>query len=167
MAKIKGAQRFPKNPQIIEALQEAIHKYSVEEVAIRLEKNPQHFYIEINPYAEQRKAKIGLDDAIEATRIIGCKVWLEMLAAEFGYHLIPIATQPDKGTVAEELTDDLEHLGEFSRTCKDSGSTEKQIRAASQALRQDVRQTEELAVKILREKRDRPVSNRVAAQPKK
>lgn len=153
MAKFKGEQRFPKNVDIIRALQEAIHKYSIEAVAMELNKNLQHFYEELNPHCDQRKAKIGLDDAIEASRIIDCAVWLEMMAVELGFHLTPIHSRPDKNTVPEELSDDLEHLGQFSKVCRAPESSEQEIRAASQALRKEIRQTEELAVKKRRERK--------------
>ena len=151
----KGKQRFPKNTNIIQAFQESVLNKGWKDVAKAIGKSAtKHFYAEMNPNTDQLKAKIGLDDAIEATTVTKNYVWLEMLVVKFGFHMVPADIAPNRETVADELNDDLEHLSEFCRVCRDPESTEIQIRAASHALRQDIRQTEKLAVQERQKKKN-------------
>ena len=147
------------NPGVIEAFAAAVMSLGTEKMAKRLRKAQASLYGEMNPNGDQKKFKLSVDDALEATRVLiaagrpDAVTWLSMLAEDLGYSLIPNDSIPDKGTVAEESTDDVIELGTFTRVVNDPKATIKDVRQASVALRREVRQTEALKVKEI-SKRD-------------
>lgn len=155
-APLKGEIRELQNPEVIEAMGAAVRAFGIKDVARRLRKNAGSLYAEISEVGDQRRAKLSLDDAIEATRIHGDATWLEMTASRLGFHLVPKHGDADKATVQEELCDDMMDLGRFTEVNSNPASTEKDIRRASKALRQNVRETEELAIEERRKATRRP-----------
>ena len=134
------------NPGIIEAFAAGVMAFGHEAVRKRLRKGKTSLYGEMNPNGDQKKAKLSVDDAIEATRVTRNVTWLSMLAEELGYSLIPNDARPDKATVAEESTDDMIKLGSFTQVVNDPKATITQVREASLEARRDIRQTEALKV---------------------
>lgn len=149
-APLKGEVRELQHPDIIEAMGSAVRAFGIKDVALRLRKSAGSLYAEISEVGDQRRAKLSLDDAIEATLIHGNTTWLEMVASRVGCHLVPKHGKADKATVQEELCDDMMDLGNFTEVCNNPASTEKDIRRASKSLRQNVRETEELAIEVRR-----------------
>lgn len=149
-APLKGEIRELQHPEVIEAMGSAVRAFGIKDVARRLRKTAGSLYAEISEVGDQRRAKLSLDDAIEATLIHRDATWLEMVASRLGFHLVPKHGNADKPTVQEELCDDMIDLGLFTEVCKNPASTEKDIRRASRSLRQNVRETEELAIEVRR-----------------
>lgn len=143
------------NPGIIEAFAAGVMAFGHEAVRKKLRKGKTSLYGEMNPYGDQKKAKLSVDDAIEATRITGNVTWLSMLAGELGYTLTPNDTRPDKATVAEESADDMIGLGDFTRVVNDPKATVREVRAASMAVRRNIRETEALKIAEIEHQRPR------------
>lgn len=155
-APLKGEIRELQHPEVIEAIGSAVRAFGIKDVALRLRKSAGSLYAEISEVGDQRRAKLSLDDAIESTLIHGNTTWLEMVASRVGCHLVPKHGKADKATVQEELCDDMMDLGNFTEICNNPASTEKDIRRASKSLRQNVRETEELAIEVRRKANLRP-----------
>ena len=138
------------NPGIIEAFAAGVMAHGQEAGRKKLRKSKTSLYGEMNPNGDQKKAKLSVDDAVEATRVTGDVTWLSMVAEELGYSLIPNDATPDRGTVAEECTDDVIELGNFTRIVNDPEATIRQVRQASLDVRRDIRETEALKVKEIK-----------------
>lgn len=147
---LKGEMRELQNPAVIEAIGAAVRTYGLKEVARRLRKSPGQLYAELSEFGDQRKAKLSVDDALEASRLTGDVTWLAILAGELGYSLVANHAAPDKPTVAEECNDDLMKLAEFTRVATDDQSTIREVQAASLAARRDISQTETLKLSEIR-----------------
>lgn len=135
-----------RTPAVIEALQYAAQAYGMKKLAPLLDKKPSTLYAELNPWGEQGKAKIGMDDAIEIMRITEDYTALELMAAELGFRLAAKDARPDKENVAEELCQDTQCIGEWARVCSAPDATETEVRRARQALAREADQTEALKV---------------------
>ena len=107
-----------RNTAVMEALSEAVRKYGIKKVAPELDKEPSSLYGELSPYGDQSKAKLSLDDAIEAMRITGNYNALELIAGSFGLRLCPIDAMPDKDDVRDEMLDDANLLSEFHESIR-------------------------------------------------
>lgn len=142
-----------RNEDILEALQRAAQAYGIKSLAPMLDKQPSTLYGELNPWGEPGKAKLGLLDAFEIMRITGDFTALELLAADSGFRLVCKSPDPDRETVAEEICQDTEKLGEWANVCGNPTSTEAQVRKARQNLAREVDQTEALKLKEIRERK--------------
>lgn len=133
-------------PSIIEHVQAAAQRYGIKVLAGELNKAPSTVYSELNPWGDRSKAKLGLEDAIEIMRITEDFSALELMAADLGFRLVVKEARPDKASVAEELCQDTQRMGEWARVCSDPKATETEVRRARQALAREADQTEALKV---------------------
>lgn len=138
------------NPAIIEAFAAGVMAFGHEAVRKKLRKGKTSLYGEMNPNGDQKKAKLSVDDAIEATRVTRNFIWLSMVAEELGHSLIPNDAAPDKATVAEELNDVMKELGILVEVCANPNTTVKELRHACAALRRESREAEALKVKEIK-----------------
>ena len=107
-----------RNTAVIEALSEAVRKYGIKKIAPELDKEPSSLYGELNPYGDQSKAKLSLDDAIEAMRLTKNYAALELIAAELGMRVCPFDSIPDKEDVRDEMLDDTNMLSDFHESIR-------------------------------------------------
>ena len=107
-----------RNTAVMEALSEAVRKYGIKKIAPELDKEPSSLYGELNPYGDQSKAKLSLDDAIEAMRLTKNYAALELIAAELGMRVCPFDSIPDKEDVRDEMLDDTNMLSDFHESIR-------------------------------------------------
>lgn len=107
-----------RNTAVMEALSEAVRKYGIKKIAPELDKEPSSLYGELNPYGDQSKAKLSLDDAIEAMRLTKNYAALELIAAELGMRVCPVDAMPDKEDVRDEMLDDTNMLSDFHESIR-------------------------------------------------
>lgn len=139
------------NRDAVEAIGASVMLYGIKKMATRLRKSESHLYGELNPGGDQRHAKLSFDDAIEILRLTKDPTGFQLALEDVGWHVVPADAVPDKATVAEESTDDVVELGNFTRVVNDPEATIKQVRKASMVLRQEIRQTEALKVKKIKD----------------
>lgn len=144
--------RYIKNRAVMEVLSEAARAFDLKKIAPELDKLTGSLYAELNPYGEQGKGKLSLDDAIEVMRIIQDFTALELIAAEFGFHLVKKNACPDKLTVHEELVDDTRAIGRWADVCADPNATKTEVILARQELRNEIDETEVIKLRELEEK---------------
>ena len=101
-----------RNTAVMEAMSEAVRKYGIKKIAPELDKEPSSLYGELNPYGDQSKAKLSLDDAIEAMRLTKNYAALELIAAELGMRVCPVDAMPDKEDVRDEMLDDTNSVAD-------------------------------------------------------
>ena len=107
-----------RNTAVMEALSESVRKYGIKKIAPELDKEPSSLYGELNPYGDQSKAKLSLDDAIEAMRLTKNYAALELIAAELGMRVCPVDSTPDKEDVRDEMLDDTNMLSDFHESIR-------------------------------------------------
>lgn len=107
-----------RNTAVMEAMSEAVRKYGIKKIAPELDKEPSSLYGELNPYGDQSKAKLSLDDAIEAMRLTKNYAALELIAAELGMRVCPVDSMPDKEDVRDEMLDDTNMLSDFHESIR-------------------------------------------------
>lgn len=107
-----------RNTAVMEVLSEAVRKYGIKKIAPELDKEPSSLYGELNPYGDQSKAKLSLDDAIEAMRLTKNYAALELIAAELGMRVCPVDSMPDKEDVRDEMLDDTNMLSDFHESIR-------------------------------------------------
>lgn len=132
-----------RNPSIIEALQKSAQHFGLKALAPLLDKRPSTLYGELSPYAEQGKAKLGLDDALEIMRLTGDHTALMLIAAAFGYRLEAAHACPDHFDVRDECLDDAQKLADFHRLARDPEVPPQVLCKAAQAVHDDVDETRE------------------------
>ena len=71
----------------------------------------------LNPYADRTSVKLGLEQAAFIMHQTGDVSALQLLAAEFGYTLLPMNAEPDKDVQGEQL-DDVERLTDLQRAIR-------------------------------------------------
>lgn len=136
---------------ILEALQKTAQTYGIKKLAPLLDKQPSTLYAELNPWGESGKAKLGLLDAFEIMRQTADFSALALLVSDCGFRLVSKTPVPDRQTVAEEICQDTEKLGEWASICANPTATEKQIRLARQKLEQELDETEALKLTEIRQ----------------
>ena len=110
---------IPTLEHIIEAVQTAVKKYpgGVRAMAAEMDMAPSSLGNVLNPYADRTTVKLGLEQAAFIMRKTGDVSALQLLAAEFGYTLLPMHTEPDKDVQGEQL-DDVERLTDLQRAIR-------------------------------------------------
>lgn len=110
---------IPTLEHIIEAVQTAVKKYpgGVRAMAAEMDMAPSSLGNVLNPYADRTTVKLGLEQAAFIMRKTGDVSALQLLAAEFGYTLLPMHAEPDKDVQGEQL-DDVERLTDLQRAIR-------------------------------------------------
>jgi hypothetical protein len=86
-------------PEIIEAIQAAVHKYGVKELASKMDMAPSTLYQKVNPWGERSISKIGLEEFLEIISITGDRVALDLINKEFSEDTPVIDESPAGGFV--------------------------------------------------------------------
>ena len=103
------------NPSVIEAFAKGVMSFGYEAVRKFLRKKSNTLYAEMNPYGDQKKAKLSVDDAIEATKITQDATWLAIAASELGFRLTPTRCEPvSEDTAYPALSRAVSTLGELA-----------------------------------------------------
>lgn len=105
---------IPTYEHIIEAVQKAArqHPGGIRAMASEMDMAPSSLGNVLNPYADRSAVKLGLEQCLFIMKTSGDTAALRLMAAEFGYSLLPMGAQPDHG-VAEEQLDDLQKLARY------------------------------------------------------
>lgn len=107
------APRAIQNIEVIKKFASAVTGYEVKLMADKIHKSPSSVYAEIGETTDQRRAKQGLDDAIEMTKIHHDYGWIYELANIFGLTVIRTSTTPDGKNYHHELTQVSEAFSGF------------------------------------------------------
>lgn len=142
-----------RNPSIMEALSDDARTYGIKTLAPKLNKESSTLYAELNPWGDQGKGKLSLDDAIEIMRITQKFKTLDLIASALGFRLVPVDVVPDKPTVAEELADDTQKLGSWAAACMSEASTATDIELAAAALHKDIDETKSIKLAEIGQKK--------------
>lgn len=129
-----------RNTAVMEVLSEAVRKYGIKKIAPELDKEPSSLYGELNPYGDQSKAKLSLDDAIEAMRLTKNYAALELIAAELGMRVCPVDSMPDKEDVRDEMLDDTNMLSDFHEAMR-NGDHPNVVRKIYNAIHNEIDQS--------------------------
>lgn len=91
------------------------HKMSADEVGALIGKPGNTLRRELNPYDDY--AKFGVETLIPYMRALNDYSPLEFIAAHSGFRIVPISdVQPNNGSLAEELCDDLPAISEYQQS---------------------------------------------------
>lgn len=139
---------IPTLEHVIEAVQTAVKKYpgGVRAMAAEMDMAPSSLGNAINPYADRTSVKLGLEQAAFIMHQTGDVSALQLLAAEFGYTLLPMHAEPDKDVQGEQL-DDVQRLAEFQHALN-SDAPDKERATILFALIGDLMETETAKRKI-------------------
>lgn len=133
-----------RNTAIIEALSEDVRGYGIKLVAPEIDKEVSSLYGELNPYGEQQKGKLGLDDAIEIMRIVGVRA-LILMANELGYDLTSKIASPDGDCIKGESLQAYHATNEFLQKANDPTTTPQQLALLRNTARKELDDVEALA----------------------
>lgn len=131
-----------RNTAVMEALSEKVRAFGIKAAAPEVDKEPSSLYAELNPYGDQSKAKLSLDDSIELMRLVKDVSALELAAASLGYRLCPMHADPDKETVAEEIADIAEAFGKMSAACMNAATSQQTVHLLAAEVHQQVDEAE-------------------------
>lgn len=111
--------KIPTHEHIIEAVRAAARRYpgGVAALAAVMDMAPSSLGNVLNPYADRTAVKLGLEQVAFIMRKTGDVSALQLLAAEFGYTLLPMHAEPDKDVQGEQL-DDVERLTDLQRAIR-------------------------------------------------
>lgn len=129
-----------RNTAVMEALSEDARAYGIKLLAPELDKEPSSLYGELNPYGDQSKAKLSLDDAIEAMRTMHKFTALELAANSLGKRVCPMDAMPDKEDVRDEMLDDCKLLREFHEAIR-AGEHPNYVRKLFNAIHNELDQS--------------------------
>lgn len=138
---------IPTYEHIIEAIQTAVKKHpgGVRAMAAEMDMAPSSLGNVLNPYADRTTVKLGLEQAAFIMRRTGDVSALQLLAAEFGYTLLPMHAEPDKDVDGEQL-DDVQKLARFQDAIRRGAPRKERVLILGDLL-DDVMQTE-MAVRL-------------------
>ena len=117
---MKGeAMKIPTHEHIIEAVRAAARRYpgGVAALAAVMDMAPSSLGNVLNPYADRTAVKLGLEQALFIMREAGDVSALRLMAAEFGYSLLPMGAQPDHDVSVEQL-DDVQKLARYQEAIR-------------------------------------------------
>lgn len=105
---------IPTLEHIIEAVQTAVKKYpgGVRAMAAEMDMAPSSLGNVLNPYADRTSVKLGLEQAAFIMHTTGDYSALQLLAAEFGFSLLPMSASPNHDVQGEQL-DDVQKLARY------------------------------------------------------
>ncbi len=105
---------IPTLEHVIEAVQTAVKKYpgGVRAMAAEMDMAPSSLGNVLNPYADRASVKLGLEQAAFIMRTTGDYSALQLLAAEFGFSLLPMSASPNHDVQGEQL-DDVQKLARY------------------------------------------------------
>ena len=101
-------------PTVIAALQGAVQKHGIKDVAAEMGMAPKTLYHVLNPWGERSEHQMGLELALAIMRYTGDKSALAIMAGELGCSLVE-RREPDKQTVAEESLQDFHAVNELAQ----------------------------------------------------
>lgn len=110
---------IPTHEHIIEAVRTAARRYpgGVAALAAVMDMAPSSLGNVLNPYADRTAVKLGLEQALFIMREAGDVSALRLMAAEFGYSLLPMGAPPDHDVAGEQL-DDVQKLARYQEAIR-------------------------------------------------
>jgi hypothetical protein len=138
-------------PKIIEALQRAVQRKGINEVALELELGRSSLYNSLNPYGDRSVSQMGLERAIAIMRFTGDKTALALIAGELGCDIIE-RREPNKPTVPQETLQDFNALNALSQAMeRDAGAEE--VHRLTMGVHSEIEQTVSLYLRNREERR--------------
>lgn len=110
---------IPTYEHIIEAVQKAARKYpgSIRGMAAEMDMAPSSLGNVLNPYADRATVKLGLEQTLFIMKKTEDVSALRLMAAEFGYSLLPMGAPPDHDVAGEQL-DDVQKLARYQESIR-------------------------------------------------
>lgn len=109
---------IPTYEHIIESIREGVRKtIGVKAMAAEMDMAPSSLGNVLNPYADRATVKLGLEQTLFIMKKTEDVSALRLMAAEFGYSLLPMGAPPDHDVAGEQL-DDVQKLARYQESIR-------------------------------------------------
>lgn len=133
---------IPTQERIIETIREGVRKtIGVKAMAAEMDMAPSSLGNILNPYADRSTVKLGLEQAMFLIQRTQNYAALSLIASEFGYTLLQMASTPDKANKEEEMLDDLQRTAAYQAAIRENAPREVRIQRLAEVF-DDLMQTE-------------------------